>query len=706
MTDSLYTGWGNRRRIKEALKQAVGNTALRKQSQNIQPKQAVLMREIHDLGLDTANGISKLSGMLASDILNSFSNAPSDVTSLKFYKHLQQCIYNVFVYEGHFTLPEVINTSVTRDTSEIWATEDSLNKVANFLTNFDQVTGDIAQLFRHFITPIVKHHPSILIPTTTQERTLSFDVPLMQVIQNLPQHLENMIHLCFVPEFEVLPSLEKTKQRLEYNVVIASGGSPTQHISELSKLKLPTNSDKEGEELLSSYLAGTVFEQLWQFEIPITIPQNTRFEHHHIVAGSGHGKTQTLQHLILHDLQQVARGGASVVVIDSQGDLINNIRNLAIFAEGQPLANRLIVIDPTDVEYPVSLNLFDVNMERINQYSQLDRERMTNGILELYDFVLGSLLGAEMTQKQSVIFRYITRLLLHIPNATIHTLRELLEEGGSLKYQEYINTLEGTARAFFQSEFDSKEFVQTKRQVVRRLWGILENQSFERMFSHPKNKLDLYSEMNSGKVILINTAKDLLKENGTEIFGRFFIAMIAQAAQERSVITKEKRLPTFVYIDEANDYFDRNIGIILSQARKYKIGMVIAGQFLGQMESKLQEAVFANTSIKFAGGVSAKDARTLANEMRTKSDFIESQDKLSFAAFIRGKTKSAVSISIEYGQMEAMLKMSNEQLQKQIQYMRDNFAVHYTHAGLHKEEYVDEAKGTDGPTSDEPMEWD
>jgi hypothetical protein len=56
------------------------------------------------------------------------------------------------------------------------------------------------------------------------------------------------------------------------------------------------------------------------------------------------------------------------------------------------------------------------------------------------------------------------------------------------------------------------------------------------MFSHPRSKLDLFAEMNAGKVILINTAKDLLKETGTEIFGRFFIAMIAQAAQERAVL--------------------------------------------------------------------------------------------------------------------------------------------------------------------------
>lgn len=69
------------------------------------------------------------------------------------------------------------------------------------------------------------------------------------------------------------------------------------------------------------------------------------------------------------------------------------------------------------------------------------------------------------------------------------------------------------------------------------------------MFTHPKSKLDLFTEMNAGKMILISTAKDLLKENGTEIFGRFFIAMIAQAAQERAVLPVSERLPIFVYID-------------------------------------------------------------------------------------------------------------------------------------------------------------
>jgi len=198
---------------------------------------------------------------------------------------------------------------------------------------------------------------------------------------------------------------------------------------------------------------------------------------------------------------------------------------------------------------------------------------------------------------------------------------------------------------------------------------------------HPRSKLDLFTEMNAGKVILINTAKDLLKESGTEIFGRFFIALIAQAAQERATLPEGKRMPTIVYIDEAADYFDRNIEIILAQARKYNVGMVLAHQYLGQLDAKLQEAFGANTSIKFAGGVSARDARTLAPMLYCEPSLIESQPKLSFAAHVRGVTNSALPLKFPGGFMEAMPRMTKDQQDQLKDVMRAKYAVHYSEIG-------------------------
>ena len=195
------------------------------------------------------------------------------------------------------------------------------------------------------------------------------------------------------------------------------------------------------------------------------------------------------------------------------------------------------------------------------------------------------------------------------------------------------------------------------------------------MFSHPRNKFDLFQEMNSGKVILINTAKDLLKQEGSQILGRFFIAMIAQAAQERA--TLQERIPCFVYIDEAADYFDQNVALILEQARKYKLGVTLAHQYLGQLPPKLQESFAANTSVKMAGGVSDRDARAFASMMRTTPEFIERQDKASFATFIRNYTVTAISMRFPLGHVEAMERLSVEDAERLKANMRARYSVPY-----------------------------
>jgi hypothetical protein len=603
------------------------------------------------------------------------------------FRPLTLFVQRLFDYEGLFLLPEV-DWSERHSLSQYWNIRDRLNEQRRLFEKF-AITHDWLRLaLVACLEPIYEACPALL---EKQDREQAISVPT-ELIRNIREPgivAQQILGVIFNEELEETGLLARHRKRLEANLIAASGGNPDDPKGLNRAPKWPSKSDlKDAGELVETYLGGTPVGDLFAQTFDFTLPLAARFEHHHIVAGSGHGKTQTLQFLIAKDLEAVAAGKRSIVVIDSQGDLIGNISKLAEFAPNGPLHDRVVIIDPTDVEWPVSLNLFDVGIERMQGYPPLERERLINSILELYDFVLGSLLSAEMTQKQSVIFRYVTRLMLHIPDATIHTLRDLMEKGSHVKFAGSIDKLEGTARRFFETEFHTKEFEQTKKQVLRRLWGILENQTFERMFSHPRSKLDLFAEMNAGKVILINTAKDLLKEQGTEIFGRFFIALIAQAAQERATLPEKDRMPTFVYIDEAADYFDRNIGIILSQARKYAVGMVLAHQYLGQLEPKLQEAFAANTSIKFAGGVSARDARALSQMLGCEASLIEDQPKGHFAAAVRGVTKGAVPLAFPFGTLEDKRRMTREERAALQDAMRKRYAVHYSEltlgADLHK----------------------
>ena len=431
------------------------------------------------------------------------------------------------------------------------------------------------------------------------------------------------------------------------------------------------------EELIQAYLGGTPFVELFKIQVPFEFPQQTRFEHHWIIGGTGHGKTNAIGNLLIDDLQRVAEGEASVVVIDSQNSLIPMIARLPFFAEGDLLDGKLVLIDASDVEYPVALNLFDVGLERLDTYSLLDRERLLNTAAEVMEFILQSLLGAEMTSRQSTLFGYALQAMQLIPNATIHTFRELMEPNGRKKFAPYLAKLEGRAREFFETQFDAAIFAQTKQQVVARLFAICENRTFDRMLSNPKSKLDLFTEINAGKVILINTAKDLLKGQGTEIFGRFFLALIAQAAQERATLPPSKRLPCFVYIDECQDYLatDSNFTMILEQARKQNVGIIAAHQYVTQLSAKTLDSLYANTSIKFAGGVSDKDAYALARNMRCEPSFIAEQPKGNFAAFVRNTTKNA--ISLKFPLMPRFKQSSKEQYAAVLASNRAKYATHY-----------------------------
>lgn len=501
------------------------------------------------------------------------------------------------------------------------------------------------------------------------ERKESFGVPLAELLERPAEVIERLLLMPYDDDTMRYEIFLRLRERIGTNLLVASGFRPDDNIHDRAdRLILPTRQkDKSPAELARLYFDGTPFLELFELPVPFHIPDGARFEHCHIVGGTGHGKTQLMQRMIHTDLVAAQKEKRSVVVIDSQGDLINKLSRLALFdpRAADSLADRLVLIDPADVEFPAALNLFDAHLDRVRAYSAVDRERVLNGVIELYEVFFGAMLGAELTQKQGVIFRYLARLMITIPGATIHTLMQLMDDGRPFK--RHMDELDGSARYFFQTEFFHPSFSATKKQILKRLWGVLSTPAFERMFAQEANKLDLFEALNRGSIILVSTAKDLLKQDGSALFGRFFIAMLSQAALERSTIDEDERTPTFVYVDEAQEYFDDSIETILNQARKYRVGLTLAHQTLDQLSPRLRSAILANTSLKCAGGVSARDARALADELRTSSDFIEGMrrqgDRTEFAVWLKHQTPQAVRLSVPLGFLERQPLLSEEALE-------------------------------------------
>jgi hypothetical protein len=502
-----------------------------------------------------------------------------------------------------------------------------------------------------------------------QDEVAPFAVPLYSLLD--PATLIGKLLATFLQELvpdapdpiAALP-FQNTRLQLWRNLLNVSHMTPEQVESAPHKLVAPKECDLSPPEMVAAYLAGTPLAAFVEIPLRFALPLETRFEHMHIVGGAGHGKTQTLQHLIATDL--AAPDPPSLIIIDSHGDMLAAIERLDVFdpVHGR-LTDRLIIIDPEDVEHPPALNMFDMGSDRLAGYTPTQREQVEAATIELYDYIFRAL-SADLTSKQGVAFAFVARLLLTIPGATIHTLRELMEDQSPAidksLFCDAIGRLDDTARDFFEAHFFTKAFADTKRQIARRIYDFIRNKTFERMFSSPVNKLDMFEAMNSGAIVLVNTSKALLKSAASALFGRTMIALALRAAFERVAIPPEQRRPAFLIIDEAADYFDSNVDALLTQVRKFKLGLVFAHQYLDQLDGGLRASFAANTAIKFAGGVSDKDARAIAPDMRCRPEFITSQrkhdDRTTFAAFVRNLTPSALSLTVPFGSLDRLSQMA------------------------------------------------
>ena len=525
----------------------------------------------------------------------------------------------------------------------------------HFLDNSERVADMLGDAIAGVTAGLIRE-----LPRFPPADSAPFSVPLIALLQDQGEIVDAIIRAFCKPEYQDAGIFTALHEQLWRNVCHASGVPPDQESRK--PLIAAGDSDLPPEQLARNYLNGTPFLDLLLTPVPFAIPLQSRFEHHWIVGGSGHGKTQLLQELIISDL--AADDERALIIIDSQGDMLRKIEQLEYFNQ----CDRLIVIDPED-DYPPALNMFDMSTGRLSGYSRLVREQVEAGIIELYNYVFGAL-AAELTSKQGTAFAFVARLMMSIPGATIHTLRELMEEDArsihDSQFKDAIQKLDLTARSFFENQFYNRNaFGQTRQQIARRLYGVLQVPAFDRMLSAKHSRLDMFTAMQQKKVVLVNTSKSLLKSEASALFGRFMIAQTLRAAYERVAVPEPDRSPAFLFIDEASEYFDDSLETLLNQVRKFNLGVVFANQYVDQMPPSLRASVAANTSIKMAGGVSDRDARALAADMRTNSEFLIGQRKdrsapsrwTQFACHIRNYTSNALSLEVPLGSLEQLEMM-------------------------------------------------
>jgi hypothetical protein len=385
----------------------------------------------------------------------------------------------------------------------------------------------------------------------------------------------------------------------------------------------------------TEYLRDTCLADFFNIQLPFAIPDEVKFAHTWVVAGTGHGKTTLLTSMICDNIPKVVAGKASIVLMDSQSALIPQLERLKVW-EG---SDRLIVIDPSE---PIAFSLFDAPKDQLN------------AALEMVHFVFAKLTDGQMTYRQDNLFNYLSEFLITaVPNATIHDFRDLLDQRKAPSYDKYKQYASDEVRDYLDTDFVKEKFtVDARNQVLTRLRAMLREPAFAKMFGAPKTKLDLFNELERGVCILIRPDKNKLGEDGTRLFGRFWIAQMRRISIQRQQTTK--KTPTFFYIDECQDYLrggDPKLEGILEQARKEHIGVTLLHHYGDQLKStELVQLLGANTATKICGSPADADLARFSKYLQCSPDFILSQPKKkSFACGVTGMGDAPlIRISLQF----------------------------------------------------------
>jgi len=300
----------------------------------LRPREVELVRrqwnelagQFRQAGIGDDDDRARLVALIAEDVARHLSVPSGHAHAAR----IHEFVHTVFDYEGLFVLP-VVDWSRPRTIAELWDIRGEITRQRALVGEFDDKCALLRAACIGFLEPLYDACPALLAETTDG---ISVPTSLLRSVGDLGVVVGIMLGAAFAEELAESGLCSRLADRLERNLVAASGGNPADPRSFNRAPKLPPQFDaKAPEQLVAAYLGGTPLWPLFNQPHTFTIPTKARFEHHHIVAGSGHGKTQTLQYLIAGDLPAVAAGQRSVIVLDSQGDLIRTIASLKAFGQ-------------------------------------------------------------------------------------------------------------------------------------------------------------------------------------------------------------------------------------------------------------------------------------------------------------------------------------------------------------------------------------
>ena len=398
------------------------------------------------------------------------------------------------------------------------------------------------------------------------------------------------------------------------------------------------------------------------------IKEDDRRRHIYVIGKTGMGKTNLLENMIISDI----RAGRGVAVVDPHGDLAEAVLNFIPASR----INDVIYFNPADADYPIAFNV----MEHVDSKY---RHLVASGLIGVFKKIWADSWGPRL----EYLLRNVILALLEYPGSTLLGVpRMFIDKEYRKKVVSKVS--DPVVKAFWVNEFTkySSQFtVDAISPIQNKVGQFLSSSLVRNIISQTQSTINMRDIMDNKKIFVVNLAKGKIGEDYSALLGAMLITKIQLAAMGRADIPEEERKDFYLYVDEFQNFATESFAGILSEARKYRLNLIVAHQYIGQLEEEVRDAIFGNVGTLISFRVGAADAEWLEKEYEPvfmMNDLVNlAKYDIYLKLMINGVTGDAFSAStlppgdiIEKSNAEKIIKVSRERYSNKREVVEDKIS--------------------------------
>lgn len=327
------------------------------------------------------------------------------------------------------------------------------------------------------------------------------------------------------------------------------------------------------------------------------IRRDDRRKHIYVVGKTGMGKTTLLENMAIQDI----RAGKGVGVIDPHGEFAEKVLD---FVPSDRL-DEVIYFNPADREWPLAFNV-------IENVDPEQRHLVASGLISVFKKIWAESWGPRL----EYVLRNSILALLDCPGSTLLGIMRMLTD--RIYRREVVNRItDPVVKTFWTNEFERYPYqfaAEAVAPIQNKVGQFLTSPLIRNIVGQTRSAINLREVMDRGKILIVNLAKGRLGEDNSALLGAMLITKIQLAAMSRVDLPEEERKDFYLYVDEFQNFATDSFVDILSEARKYRLSLTLANQYISQMPEVVRDAVFGNVGTIIAFRVGAHDAKFLEEE--------------------------------------------------------------------------------------------